>query len=87
MAKLVLVVYHHNHGVDVLPIALEDSTNDAVALEIARANMVDEFGEDDVVRDEDQYGGFDLANTIADGTEYHTDTNKTVILRLNEGSA
>ncbi|MHC4621159.1 MAG: hypothetical protein ACYTEQ_25715 [Planctomycetota bacterium] len=68
--RLVVVVYHHNHGVDTLPILLRDTDDDTHALTVARKDMVDQYGEEDVRRDEEVYGGFDIGSTIVNGTSY-----------------
>lgn len=81
--KLVIVIYNNNHGTDAFPILLQDDEDDTKALSILREEMVAEYGEEDVKRDEEQYGGFQLGCTIVDGTSY-TRGNKCVSISFTE---
>jgi hypothetical protein len=73
---LVPVAYHHNHGVDIFFRAVKLPNpyrpDDVVAarqraLDMVRDSMIEEFGEEEVQRDENIYGGFEALGSIHDG--------------------
>ena len=95
---LVPVRYSHNHGIDRLFRVVLMPKGDhrhtihlfnagTQAEQSVRQDMVEEYGEDDVKRDEDDYGGFEAYAFLDEGDEIEGADGNAYRLRLERADA